>query len=433
VSHITIIGAGFSGTALAIALARQAGQAVKLALVDPRDVGTGIAYGTRIVDHWLNVPARGMSLEPDKPDDFLHWWAQNQGQEVESLRFDFAPRLEYARYLAEKISNIGMTYYRHKALSIEKTSEKSWRVILADGQQWQSDQIVLAMGNSLPQPTAFGFADPWQLPDLSDLAMPVFILGTGLTMIDAVMSLDHLGHYGPILALSRRGLVPQSHDLASLRQPSLAPPKELVGLSPWRVMRGLRQLTAETDDWRRAVDSVRSLIPAIWQQWTQTQKQQFLRHLQSRWDIRRHRMAPAIADRLQSWQRSGRLRVVAGKITDVVPGWNIEFRPRGQKEKTIFPTGLAIDCSGRRTDPVAGKKDPLVGGLLAAGLVRADSLGLGFDSDGENRLVAADGRVTPGFWAAGPLVRGAAWENTAVPELRQEATALAKRLLATVV
>ena len=39
----------------------------------------------------------------------------------------------------------------------------------------------------------------------------VLLVGTGLTMIDAVLSLDAAGHQGRIVALSRRGQIPKAH------------------------------------------------------------------------------------------------------------------------------------------------------------------------------------------------------------------------------
>jgi uncharacterized NAD(P)/FAD-binding protein YdhS len=45
-------------------------------------------------------------------------------------------------------------------------------------------------------------------------------------------------------------------------------------------------------------------------------------------------------------------------------------------------------------------------------------------------LVGADGTVTPGLWALGPVVRGAFWECTAVPDIRVQAATLA-RMVAT--
>ena len=438
--HVMIIGAGFSGTTLALASLRQQ-PAFRITLVDSQLPGRGVAYGTDNPDHWLNVPARGMSADPAAPDDFLHWWAQQRGQDADNLRLDFAPRREYARYLAKKLAekvaaadNDAITVMPQQAIAIDRRAG-GWRVTLDNQQTLDSDHVVLAMGNALPQPTAYGFADPWHLPVLDDPMAPVFILGTGLTMVDTVMSLNQVGHRGPVMALSRRGLVPHAHDLDSLSQPPLTPPADIVGQSPRQIIAWVRQTARQSGDWRRAIDALRRLTPAIWQGWHDDQKSQFLRHLQSRWDIHRHRMAPAIADKVKDWRQSGRLNIVAGKVVRANPlpglgpeGWQIDWRSRGAVDVAHFSARLAVDCSGRRTAPRAGQGSPLLDGLLHDRLVRPDAWGLGFDSDGQNRLLGADGAVVPGLWAVGPLVRGAAWENTAVPELRQEAVTVADRL-----
>lgn len=40
----------------------------------------------------------------------------------------------------------------------------------------------------------------------------MLIVGTGLTMADAVVSLHHNGHQGKITAISRRGIIPKALD-----------------------------------------------------------------------------------------------------------------------------------------------------------------------------------------------------------------------------
>ena len=65
--RIAIVGAGFSGTALAIHLLREAAAAasprhLRIALIDPRpEIGAGVAYATRDYPYPLNVAAGQMS------------------------------------------------------------------------------------------------------------------------------------------------------------------------------------------------------------------------------------------------------------------------------------------------------------------------------------------------------------------------------------
>ncbi|RYD73295.1 MAG: FAD/NAD(P)-binding protein, partial [Verrucomicrobiaceae bacterium] len=70
---VAIIGAGFSGTLLAIHLLEaEAGPPLTVALIERRgEFGKGVAYGTSCWRHLLNVPAAKMSAFPDQPDHFL--------------------------------------------------------------------------------------------------------------------------------------------------------------------------------------------------------------------------------------------------------------------------------------------------------------------------------------------------------------------------
>jgi uncharacterized NAD(P)/FAD-binding protein YdhS len=89
--------------------------------------------------------------------------------------------------------------------------------------------------------------------------------------------------------------------------------------------------------------------------------------------------------------------------------------------------GKVINCTGPDTD-LARVRDPLVAALRRDGLIRTDELGLGLDSDEDGRLIAADGRASSRLSLVGPLRKGRLWENTAVPELRVEASSMAGRL-----
>ena len=77
--RVAIVGAGFSGTTLAIHLLKEAASAasprnLRIALIDPRsEIGAGVAYATRDYPYPLNVAAGQMSIDSARPGDFLDY------------------------------------------------------------------------------------------------------------------------------------------------------------------------------------------------------------------------------------------------------------------------------------------------------------------------------------------------------------------------
>ena len=61
--------------------------------------------------------------------------------------------------------------------------------------------------------------------------------------------------------------------------------------------------------------------------------------------------------------------------------------------------------------------------LLDAGEVRPDPLGIGLDVDERSRVSGA----AP-LWALGPLTKARYWEIIAVPDIRDQAAAVAKEI-----
>ena len=97
----------------------------------------------------------------------------------------------------------------------------SFRVEIASGACLHADSVVLALGHALPSDPLGGvlgpgpryIRDPWR-PDLLAEVAPtdtVLVIGTGLTMIDTVLTLRARGHAGSMEALSRNGLLPRPH------------------------------------------------------------------------------------------------------------------------------------------------------------------------------------------------------------------------------
>jgi uncharacterized NAD(P)/FAD-binding protein YdhS len=70
--------------------------------------------------------------------------------------------------------------------------------------------------------------------------------------------------------------------------------------------------------------------------------------------------------------------------------------------------------------------------LLATGLALVDTTGIGFKVAADGHLVASHGAPSHGLYYLGPWLRGRDLECSAVHELRQQATALAARLVSAV-
>ncbi len=99
-----------------------------------------------------------------------------------------------------------------------------------------------------------------------------------------------------------------------------------------------------------------------------------------------------------------------------------------QRHRLAGMFDLVINCSGADADP-GRAASPLVRSLLANGSVTVDPTRVGLQVDACCRLLGADGAPSPGLYYLGPWLRARDLECTAVHELRQQATALAARLV----
>jgi uncharacterized NAD(P)/FAD-binding protein YdhS len=449
---IAIVGAGFSGTTVAVHLLRAAPPGLdRLYLVERaggRRVG-GVAYRTPSASHTLNVPAGRMSAFEDDPDDFLRFARR---REPALTGGSFVPRREYGEYLAETLddarrsSRLLLLRVAGEVVSVEEVGD-GVVLELADGRRLLTDQTVLAIGNYPPSdpPVHDGAVftgmrytrDPWAGDALElDRREDVLLVGTGLTMCDVALGLRDADQQGRIVAISRRGLLPQPHRLSAKPPPHLDRPATLddwpstaVGL-----LRGLRRevrvQAGEDVDWREVVTSIRADTPALWQRLGTEERRRFLRHARPYWETHRHRSSPETAYAIEELVETGRLELVAGRLEALAEddgGVVASIRRRGASASETFRVGKVINCTGPDTD-LARVRDPLVASLRRDSLIRPDELGLGLDTDDDGRLVGADGRASDRLTLIGPLRKGRLWEHTAVPELRVEAKRVADRL-----
>ncbi|HEY5316274.1 MAG TPA: FAD/NAD(P)-binding protein [Pirellulales bacterium] len=453
---IAIIGGGFSGTITAVNLARFSESPLRVCLINRGyPVGRGVAYSTRQVEHLLNVAARNMSALADHPHHFVEW-LQTRSEYAEvpeaELRETYVPRRVFGDYLrglllrywrpTEAGARVRIEIVDDEAVDI-LPREHGADVLLAGGTTIEADKVLLATGNQPPaeMPTAAaGFhhpryvENPWQdwssrLPDKSE---PVVLLGAGLTMVDAFLTLQAHGWQGPLTAVSRHGILPLSHfrgiEYADFPPPGVATLrlKELVELVEEHCGR-LRGLGANP---AIVVDKLRPHTQRVWQNLSLDEKREFCRLHAARWNVTRHRIAQQIHQRLSTAIADGALRVVKGSIcglhgTGQGVGVVVEHAPGRQR---TIEAGLVINCTGPCAS-FSAVAAPLLQKLLGSGRVQVDALDMGVEIEADFAVVEPDGSRSSCLYAMGPLVKGVLWETTAVPELRSQAFRVAQVLL----
>lgn len=435
-----IIGGGASGVIIAAQLLRRAQDATVRIFEKSGRLGAGIAYSTGNPSHLLNVRAGNMSAFPDEPEHFVNWLRttdEGGGWDAQS----FAPRRLYRDYLAGLLQPYHLE--AHPRLFVEKVEaadivleDGKPVVVAAAGTRFSADAIILATGNeaSIATPGKH-VAEYWSSNGYFNIPIdaPVAIFGTGLPMIDSVLSLLDNGHKAEIFAISRRGLVPVRHlggQPMQIGAEELTPASSLPSLVQ-HIRALMRKVEQKGGNWRDVMDGLRPHTQRLWSGLSVGQKVRFLRHLRPWWDVHRHRMAPAAADRIAAAVKSGQLKVMAGRLVSVrQDGEDIAvcYSPRGKGGEQMLRVAAIIDCRGGNQH-FSTTRNPALIRLMEQGLARPDALDLGLDVTNDLQVVNARGEPSGPFFALGPVTKGMFWEVTAVPDIRVQAEKLAQRLL----
>ena len=419
-------------------------------------VGRGVAYGLRRPEYLLNVAARNMSAFPHEPDHFLDWLRTRSEFELipaVELRERFVARQIYGDYLR----SIAQHHLQGPGEGARAASELvSGEVIdvapgeagclvrLADGTAIEADRVVLATGNEPPAPlpgtAQLGehpawVADPWQewehrLPGHDG---SVVLLGTGLTAVDAIITLRALGWLGTIHAISRHGWFPHAH-FRGVEYPEF-PPSEID-----LAQLGLDKLVALVEDHcailheRNAnpaiiVDKLRPYTQQIWSAFSIEDRVAFAKDHAARWNVFRHRIAPDIHAQITSSQLTGQLRVHAGSIATVEPAGD-QIRVELADGRSVRGD-LVINATGPSTK-FSATRSVLLRNLLRRGAIApdaTDATDMGMRIDADHTVLTSAGERSPWLLALGPLLRGTYWETIAVPELRVQARRVAETVL----
>ncbi|WDG50675.1 FAD/NAD(P)-binding protein [Pseudomonas chlororaphis] len=460
-ADVLIVGGGLSGALLAAQLLRLPGRR-QVRVIEPRsELGRGEAYSAVELGHTLNGNAARMSVDPDNADDLTQWlsdylagggWPESEQQPVPVSEL-FPPRGIFGLYVQQRLAEaqaIGalqgstVTHVRAEVVDLQADTEGAW-LTLNDGQRLRGAFAVLATGMfpaaRTPQTESSGLnaaaLDPWDVSAMSrlDPQATVLIIGSGLTMVDAVVSLEQAGHRGPIEVFSRHGLLPHVRrqppawvDFLA-EDPSIRTPRQLLH----ELRRQCRQALADGVDWQAPLDTVRAHIGRLWSQATDGQRRQFVRHVRPWWESHHHRSPPLSAELVARLHGEGRLRIHAASFKGLEPSADgrlaIGIRRRGETQTTWVAGDALINSSGIEYDWRRVAR-PLPQQLLARGLIQPGPLALGIRADAGGAVVDAQGQVASRLFAMGPPLRGMWWESTAVTDVASQAKALAARLVA---
>lgn len=113
-------------------------------------------------------------------------------------------------------------------------------------------------------------------------------------------------------------------------------------------------------------------------------------------------------------------------VTEALGGLRVRVEQDGRTAE--IAARWLINATGPATD-ITATQDPLLRGLLHAGLATPDPLRLGLQAAADGALLDVSGRPSGTLFTLGPPLRGQLYETTAVPEIRDQAAALAIRLI----
>jgi uncharacterized NAD(P)/FAD-binding protein YdhS len=455
---VAIVGGGFSGTLVLANLVRETQTPLAIELFEASgNMATGTAYGTIDIAHLLNVRTDRLGAFSDQPEGFYTWLHDEAGKtQVNKLwpgyeiRADgYAPRLLYATYLKHIVEEtlrlarekgIDVRVHHAKVTDVQQsgqlllTAEKNGKT-----QTMFVDALVLATGNLPPRRFAFEPAlagDVRYIPDIWNPAADVIlhdvrklpasshivIIGTGLTAIDAILTLEEEEFRGTMIAISRRGLLPATHISLNKQYPhwdlTLRPERITTALGLLvRLRQEIRAAKKQGYDWRSVIDSLRPVTQTLWKQLRLSERRKFLDKLATLWNIHRHRMAPEVGMEIARLQNAGRLKVVAGKVTSVgkaADGLEVSYHTRdGQRS---VQAALVINCTGPEYN-LKNSLHPLLNRLCQRGLITPHPLNTG---------TAKGSRA---IFPIGTLLIGELLECMAVPELRDQAMDVARAVL----
>lgn len=447
---VAIIGAGLSGTMLAMNLLKQkCDQEVKILLIDRSSKNNlGPAYSTN-EDYLLNVPAELMGAFSKEPEHFLNWALEKK---INTGKGDYLPRKLFREYIQKMFQNAlkqkssSITFQRIEGEAVDlKSTEDHLIVFMKDGSRFDADRVVLALGNApprIPELENRSFIDdkryinnPWDPYIFKDLSpeSTILFIGTGQTTVDLATGLYKKNHRGKMISISRRGLFPLSQQKVEPYPSFFDELKDEPDFPAiFKIVRKhFRNAEKKGLDPRAVIDSLRPHTKTIWMNLPTEEKMRFLRHAFRYWEIIRSRIPPASNEVIKKLISSGRMEVITGRLTDIIPSestMEIKYTGRGEADEKTFSADIVVNCIGPCQD-YERIDQPLVKNLLSSRLIQCDPVHLGINALPEGNIIKEDGTPSDILYTIGLPLKGIVWESLALPEIRLEAEELSKILV----
>jgi uncharacterized NAD(P)/FAD-binding protein YdhS len=437
---IGIIGGGISGTLSVLQIIKQSKKPLTIFWFDTQNkFCKGYAYNTFDEGHLLNVRASNMSIFPDEPNHFVNWLSVHHSK---YLPKDFVSRKIFGDYVLHtfqslKDSNNLITIHQiaEEVKSMKKTDDC---FEIKTHQNYQVQKIVLAFGNFLPahprsiskeyisSKNYFQNAFNVQLTNQIQQHNNITIIGSGLTMIDMIVSLSTFNYKGKINVISPHAYIPQAHQenplppvdsfIDSKKNYSLS---EILSL----VNKQIKKAKKDNLNLHSIIDSMRPFLQNLWLNFSLDEKNQFLRHLRHKWGVARHRAPSQSMTVFNTLKSSNQLQLIKGRIFDIKlqsSGFDILYS-NNQTEQQTLHTQLIINCTGPEAD-YSQLKSPFIQDVIKKQIISPDPIKYGINAQ-------KDGYITKNIYTIGPPLKGILWESVAVPEIRVQAQELASKII----
>ncbi|MCC5920855.1 MAG: FAD/NAD(P)-binding protein [Cyclobacteriaceae bacterium] len=478
---IAIVGGGACGVATFIELfikIHQLGIGHKVRLdwfEKDETLGHGLAFGSEEKGHLLNTPTDLMGVYAKEPDHFTDWVADRKSNDSELVKGEggwsdkYTARFLYGDYLQEQAdeylamaNRTGFEVCVKRTRICELDQDKSTYVLHdQSGGVHTADFVVLALGT--PKPHNFlelreyenYVPFPWPSKPITDRLegkKHVGVLGSSLSAIDTIMTLEDNGYKGKITLFSPDGLLPKVQPIENKgidRKYLTVPNIHKIAREQLKRIRtvdlyhlfekefdhqtagsqALSRFNRIGKDAAQCLDedignagnggdmlmniayALRYDSSTIWNDMSRREKVKFMKHLGPHWATNRHAMPLPNAKRLQKLFHEGRLRVMPffERVEKLDEGFKMHFQE--DKNQDSQSVDLLINATGSPSQ-LSLMDDPLIQSMLEKKIVEEYPVGGALVNYRTLQVMAP--QSGNGLFATGHLVNGILMDVNAV-------------------